>query len=88
MAFVIVGCFVNFLVLSALAMLISYMQELGASLYSTNEENCKLLNAMHEGLIILQKPPQTVDAEKESPKVMFINNPVKKLVKLFASKGL
>ena len=40
---------------AALAVTINYIKELHASLTSTNLENLKLLNGMHEGLLILKK---------------------------------
>ena len=44
------------------------------ALDSTNEENVKLLDAMHEGVLILDKKNQSV---------LFCNQPVKKLISNF-----
>ena len=46
---------VYFIICSLTAMIISYIQELGLKLKNTNEENVKLLDNMHEGLLILSK---------------------------------
>ena len=54
-----------------LGMLIIYIMELQSRLFTSNVENIKLLDGMHEGLLILSK-----DGSEESRRVMFINNPV------------
>ena len=74
---------IYFILCNAIAMLVTYVQELGANLFQTNEQNCLLLNAMHEGLLILEKRPTSVDMEQSAPRVMFINNPIQKLVSQF-----
>ena len=42
-----------FVLLIGGAIFITYVQLLGAKLASTNDENEKLLNGMHEGLLII-----------------------------------
>ena len=42
---------------------------------------------MHEGLLILDKRPASVDMESEAPRVMFINNPIQKLVTQFINQS-
>ena len=42
---------------------------------------------MHEGLLILEKRPASVDMEYEAPHIMFINNPIQKLVTLFINQS-
>ena len=42
---------------------------------------------MHEGLLILEKKPASVDMECEAPRVMFINNPIQKLVTQFINQS-
>ena len=50
-----------FVVQAAATMTLNYIQELHASLTTTNTENLKLMNGMHEGLLILQKKQEGTD---------------------------
>ena len=62
-----------YLAVNAFALLITYIQDIHRRLTSTNEDNIKLLNGMHEGLLILSK-------NEQSPRVMFCNTPVKRII--------
>ena len=42
---------------------------------------------MHEGLLIVEKRPASVDMENEAPRIMFINNPIQKLVTQFINQA-
>ena len=42
---------------------------------------------MHEGLLILEKRPASVDMEYETPRILFINNPIQKLVTQFINQS-
>ena len=65
-------------VLSMIGMMSMYVFEQHDRLLRTEVDNLKLLDGMHEGLLILAK-----DQIEDDPKVMFINNPVQKLIKTF-----
>ena len=52
-------------------MLSIYVVELQSRLFDSNVENLKLLDGMHEGLLILSK-----NESEGNRRVMFINNPV------------
>ena len=60
-------------------MIIIYIQDLHSNLTTVNIENLKLLNGMHEGLLILEKGEEN----EETRKVMFCNSSVKKLLATF-----
>lgn len=68
-----------FLVFSLIFTTINIVSKLWKQLRFANQENMKLLNNMHEGLIILKKP------EKEGGErpVMFCNKPAQKLLSSF-----
>ena len=74
----IVLLFLFFLALSAIAVVISYIQELHSKLECANEDNVRLITSMHEGLMILSK-------KSESPQMMFQNTPIKKMIGNFLS---
>ena len=63
-------------------MIIIYIQDLHSNLTTVNIENLKLLNGMHEGLLILEKG----EKNDETSKVMFYNSSVKKLLATFMHK--
>ena len=63
-------------------MIIIYIQDLHSNLTTVNIENLKLLNGMHEGLLILEKG----EKNEETSKVMFYNSSVKKLLATFMHK--
>ena len=69
--FVAMICFLNYCLVAAGVV---YLKELQGTLDSTNEENVKLLDAMHEGILIIKK----VDKE-----VIFCNQPAEKLLTKF-----
>ena len=52
-------------------MLSIYVMELQSRLFDSNVENLRLLDGMHEGLLILSK-----NESEGNRRVMFINNPV------------
>ena len=54
-----------------------YIVDLHQELHTTNTENVKLLDGMHEGLVILSKT---------SHEVMFCNKPAKSLIKTFLTE--
>ena len=62
-----------FLCLSWLSMVIVYIEDLHMNLTSMNTDNIKLLNGMHEGLLILNK-------NEDFKRIMFCNTPVIKLI--------
>lgn len=49
---------IYFLVTTILSMIFIYISELHKEMHTTNTENVKLLNGMHEGLLILSKSDQ------------------------------
>ena len=59
-----------------------YVSEQHERRLKTEGDNLKLLDGMHEGLLILAK-----DQIEDNPKIMFINNPVQKLIKTFMLNG-
>ena len=59
------------------SMFILYVVDLHQELLTTNTENVKLLDGMHEGLLILSKT---------SHEVMFCNKPAKSLIKTFLTE--
>ena len=67
-----------FLAVSAIAVVISYIQELQSKLDGANEDNMRLITSMHEGLMILSK-------KSASPLMMFYNAPIKKIIDTFLS---
>ena len=54
------------------AILFLYITELHSKMHQLIDQNIKLLNGMHEGLLILSK---------EDKSVLFINKPAEKLLK-------
>lgn len=68
---------IYFIVTTILSMVFVYISELHTEMHTTNRENVKLLDGMHEGLLILSKSNQ---------KVMFCNSPAEKLIKNFLRK--
>ena len=52
---------------------VSYIFKLHESLDFANKEHIKLLNGMHEGLLILTNVPGEVDIEKQQRSLMFCN---------------
>lgn len=69
-AFLVAGIF---FVNSILAMLIQYISQLHASMKLTNQENSKLLNGMHEGLLIVTRtgsPYQAMFCNKSAQKLL------------------
>ena len=73
-----------FSILSSLAMILLYISELHSKMKQSIVDNKKLLNGMHEGVLILSK-----GVEKS---VIFCNNPVRTLlsgvIKIFEKKKL
>ena len=61
-----------FIVHTCLSILLLYISQMHSRMKSSNTENNKLLNGMHEGLLIVSK------ATNEA---MFCNNPAQKLLK-------
>ena len=70
--------FCLFAACTGVAILITYIKELNTRLRTTNTGNMKLLDCMHEGVLILSK------GEHE---VMFANKPAKKLISTFIDKA-
>ena len=62
------------IVLSLLGIGVIYVKELEGSLDSTNKENVKLLDAMHEGVLIV---------DRSTKQVLFCNQPAEKLLTQF-----
>ena len=60
-----------------LGMIIIYISQLHEQLEFSNEENVKLLDGMHEGLLIFNRE----DDEKKH--IMFCNSPARKLFQTF-----
>jgi len=67
-----------FFLCNGTAMVVTYISELHNKMNTTIEDNEKLLDGMHEGLLILSKDKQAV---------MFGNKPAKKLLKTFVEIG-
>ena len=49
-------CLIQFLIDSLMAIILLYIASLHSKMASVNVENLKLLDGMHEGLLILSKP--------------------------------
>ena len=72
---------IGFLVFqTVMGMLFVHVSGVHEQLHFANEENVKLLNGMHEGLIILSKQPSV---EVSQSTLMFHNKPAKKLISTF-----
>ena len=54
----------SLLYMAAFRAFIQYVNQLNLSLKLTNSENVKLLNNMHEGLMILSKPTSQLDGKR------------------------
>ena len=63
----------------AIGILVTYIKELHNSLSSANEDNLRLIDGMHEGLLILNN-------NEKNPSVMFCNFAVKKIIDNFLAK--
>ena len=74
----IIKIFGAFFLMCMVSILFTYIMELQSRLFNSNFENLKLLDGMHEGLLILSKSENEGDR-----RVMFINNPVQKIVSSF-----
>ena len=66
-----------FFATTLIAMIIIYISQLHAQLEFSNEENVKLLDGMHEGLLIFNRE------DDEKKKIMFCNSPARKLFQTF-----
>ena len=78
MGFIVTSIFVIFFFFFALALagiIIIYISQLHAQLKFSNEENVKLLDGMHEGLLIFNR----LSSVEEKKKIMFCNSPARKL---------
>ena len=64
--------FVTFLVNSMVTMISFYITQMHTRMNTANKENTKLLDGMHEGLLILTKTDNNC---------MFCNNPAQKLLR-------
>ena len=62
------------------AMLLIYIQTLHRRMRTFNFENVKLLDGMHEGLLILQKPPASMNSMRLANEIMFCNRSAEKLL--------
>ena len=60
-----------------MGMVIVHISQVHEKLHVSNEENMKLLNGMHEGVLILTKTPE------EPITAMFYNRPAHKLMHTF-----
>lgn len=60
-------------------MLFVHISKIHSYLHFTNQEHVKLLNGMHEGILILNKANNLI---------MLSNNPTKKLLNNFLSKAV
>ena len=79
--FLYAGLTFAFLVIITIGgMVIVHITEIHEKLHFTNEENIKLLNGMHEGVLILRHEPGVQND------VMFCNLPALKLVNKFLGK--
>ena len=77
MGFMVTSFFVIFFFffgLTLTGMIIIYISQLHAQLKFSNEENVKLLDGMHEGLLIFNR-----GSSAEEKKIMFCNSPARKL---------
>ena len=63
--------------ISAAGIILLYIFQLHKKMKTQNDQNVKLLNGMHEGLIILSKGP--------GKRVLFSNNPIEKFINLAMS---
>ena len=69
--------------MSFFGVLFLYITKLQNQMRDTVVENMKLLDGMHEGVLILHKDPKTPDNKK----IMFCNRPAQKLLKGAISLG-
>ena len=60
-----------------------YVRKLQTKLITANKQQKKLLNGMHEGLLIIDEK-----IDRNDKLILFLNKPVEKLLKLFANLGL
>lgn len=74
MAILILAIYCVFFILS-----INYISQLHNKLDFANSENVRLLNGMHEGVLIIKKPKQP----DGSRRVMFCNRPAEKLLQTY-----
>ena len=76
-----VGLTIAFLIIATIGgMVFVHISEIHEKLHFTNEENIKLLNGMHEGVLILERDPSVEND------VMFCNLPALKLINKFLGK--
>ena len=71
-------CFVHFVCLSIFAMLLIYIALLHRRMKTFNVENVKLLDGMHEGLLIVQKSANSMRTLTSD--IMFCNRSAEKLL--------
>ena len=72
-------CLIGFLIAATtFGMVFLHISDVHGLLQFSNEENIKLLNGMHEGILILNK-----STEKRLGQVMFCNRPAQKLINTF-----
>ena len=74
---------VLWMLMSVIGVIYLYVTKLHMQMKDTVAENMKLLDGMHEGLLILHKNPKTPDNQK----IMFCNRPAQKLLKGAISLG-
>ena len=79
---------IYFVCTAVVGMAFIYTVDLRSTVIETNQENVKLLNGMHEGLVVLQKRQhsngQRTQAEQRN--IMFCNKPAQKLFDNYIGK--
>ena len=74
-----IGVILTFFICTTFSgILVSYMFALNSTLDNANQEHIRLLNGMHEGLLILSNVPESKDRS-----VLFCNQNASKLMKTF-----
>ena len=66
--------------ISVVGIILLYISQLHRKMKTQNDENVKLLDGMHEGLIILSK--------RQRKRVLFSNNPIEKFINLAISAAV
>lgn len=76
------ACVIGYLIsVTLFGMVVVHVSQVHEKLHVSNEENMKLLNGMHEGVLILTKNPD------EPATAMFCNRSAQKLIKTFFDGG-
>ena len=77
-----ISCIVFYLAATVcFGLIIDYLENMNETLVKSNQSHIKLLNGMHEGLIIISK-----ETARKPAQFVFCNRPARKLMSGFVSK--